>query len=135
MRPSGFAIVGNNATTFSVVLPSLASSNYLSTAVQVLRLPTDPVGTFTITLTNVVVGSRVHIEKQSDSTEFYDSVATASTVVVNLSAYAAGNPNNNLRIKVRKGSTAPKYVPFETYATAVVGSASSYVSQIPDPIA
>lgn len=96
---------------------------------------TDPIGTFSLTLTNVVVGSRVHIEKQSDGTEYHDSVVASSTVVVSLSAYASGSPNNDLRIKVRKASSAPKYQPFETYATAVVGSQSVYIAQIPDPIA
>lgn len=98
-------------------------------------MATDPIGNFTLTLNNVVIGSRIHIEKQSDGTEYHDSIAASATVVINLSAYASGNPNNDLRIKVRKGSTAPKYIPFETYATAVVGSASIYVAQIPDPIA
>ena len=100
-----------------------------------MRLPTDPIGTFNLTLTNVAVGSRIHVEKQSDGTSFYDNLATSSTVVISLSAYAAGSAYNDLRIKVRKGSTAPKYLPFETFATALVGSVSVYVAQVPDTIA
>lgn len=46
--------------------------------------------------------------------------------------YASGSPLNDLRIKVRKGSAAPYYRPYETQATAQVGSASIFVSQIPE---
>ena len=96
------------------------------------RLPTDPVGTFALTLTNVVSGSSIHIESQDGSTTLHNSTASGSTVVINLSAYAAGSNLNNLRIKVRKGSESPYYRPYETLTTAIVGSQSIYVSQIPD---
>ena len=94
--------------------------------------PTDPLGVFTLTLTNVVVGSRVHVELQGDWSVLSDQVAAASTVVITLSGYAPGSPNNDLRIKVRKGSSATYYKPYETLATAFVGEQSIYVSQIPD---
>ena len=97
-----------------------------------MRLPTDPIGTFSLTLINVVVGSRVHIEKQSDGTTYYDGLASDSTVVVSLAAYSPGSTFNDLRIKVRKASSGVTYKPFETMSTAVVGSGSVYVSQIPD---
>lgn len=101
-------------------------------AFAVQRFPTDPIGVFTLTLTNVVPGSRVHVEKQSDGTEYYDAVAASSAVTVNLNTYAAGSPGNDLRIKVRKGTGSPTYKPFETLATAIVGSQSIYVGQITD---
>lgn len=94
--------------------------------------PTDPLGVFTLTLTNVVVGSRVHVELQAAGTTLYDDTAAASTVVITLSGYAPGSPNNDLRIKVRKGSSATYYKPYETLTTAIVGEQSIYVSQIPD---
>ena len=96
---------------------------------------TDSIGTFYLSLTNVVVGSRVHVEKQSDGTQYYDGLAEASTVGISLSVYAAGSAYNALRIKVRKASAAPKYKPFEILATAVVGSQSIYIAQEADPIA
>ena len=100
------------------------------------RWPTDPIGSHRLTLLNVVVGSRIHIEKQDDSsTQFYDAIADANTVLIVLPAYASGSPFNDLRIKVRKGSAQPKYLPFETFATAFVGSASVFVAQVPDTIA
>lgn len=96
------------------------------------RLASDAVGVFTLTLTNVVAGSRVHVEKQSDGTQFYDDVAAGASVVITLSAYGAGSAFNDLRIKVRKASSGTTYEPWETLATAVVGSNSIYVSQIPN---
>ena len=93
---------------------------------------TDPVGTYTLTLTNVVVGSRIHIETQGDGTTLHDSVADAADETISLSAYASGSAYNALRIKVRKGTGSPTYKPFETLATAIVGAQSIYVGQIPD---
>ena len=101
-------------------------------AFGVCRLPTDPIGTFSLTLTNVVVGSRIHIETQGDGTTLHDSVADATSETISLSAYASGSPYNALRIKVRKASSAPTYKPFETLATAIVGAQSIYVGQIAD---
>lgn len=95
------------------------------------RLPTDALGTFYITLTNVVPGSAVQVETVS-GVQLHNGIATTGEYTVLLDAYAAGSPLNNLRIKVRKGSAAPYYQPWETLATATPGSASIYVSQIPD---
>lgn len=95
-------------------------------------LPTDPVGIHTLTLSNVVVGSRIHIRDQDDTTTLYDQVAAASTVEITLDVYAAGSGLNDWRIKARKASVSPTYKPYETLMTATVGSSSIYVSQIPD---
>lgn len=95
-------------------------------------LPTDPIGTFALTLTNVVVGSSIQIEDQAGTTTLYNGTAATSTPLINLSAYAGGSGLNNLRIKVRKGTSSPFYRPFETLTTAVVGSQSIYVAQIAD---
>lgn len=101
-------------------------------ALGVARFSTDPIGTFSLTLTNVVTGSAIQIESQDGTTTLHNSTASGSTVVINLSAYAAGSNLNDLRIKVRKGSAAPYYQPYETLTTAVVGAQSIYISQIPD---
>ena len=103
-----------------------------SVSLGVCRLPTDPIGTFSLTLTNVVIGSRIHIETQGDGTTLHDSVADATSETISVSAYASGSPYNALRIKVRKGTGSPTYKPFETLATAIVGAQSIYVGQIPD---
>ena len=98
----------------------------------VFAFPTDPIGNFALTLTNVVTGSAIQIESQDGSTTLHNSTAAGSTVGITLQAYAAGSNLNDLRIKVRKGSAAPYYRPYETLTTAIVGSQSIYVSQIPD---
>lgn len=99
--------------------------------VGVGRLPTDSVGTFVLTLTGLVVGSAVQIETQAGVT-IENRTATATTEVFSVPAFAVGSANNNLRIKVRKGSAAPFYQPYETQATASVGAQSVFISQIPD---
>ncbi len=96
-----------------------------------MRLSTESIGTFTLTLTNLVVGSAVRVETQAGALVEY-RVADAATEVFTVPAYSPGNASNDLRIKVRKGTAAPFYVPYETLATAVVGSASIYVSQQQD---
>lgn len=98
----------------------------------VFAFPTDPIGNFSLTLTNVATGSAIQIESQDGTTTLHNSTAAGSTVNITLQAYAAGSPLNDLRIKVRKGSAAPYYQPYETLTTAVVGAQSIYVSQIPD---
>lgn len=104
----------------------------LASASSRASLPNDPIGNFNLTLTNLVVGSRIHIEAQGDGTALHDSVADTANETINLSTYAAGSPYNALRIKVRKGTGSPTYKPFETLATAIVGAQSIYVGQIPD---
>ena len=101
---------------------------------SVAALPTDPIGTFTLTLTNVVTGSALQVESQVAGTTLYNGTAASSSPVIVLSTYAGGGSNdlNNLRIKIRKGSAAPYYKPFETLTTAFVGSQSIYCAQIPD---
>lgn len=101
-------------------------------AAGVCRLPTDPIGNFLLTLTNVIVGSRVHIEQLSDGSVFYDAIAPETTLLLTLNAYASGNSNNSLLVKVRNASATPSFRPYETQATAIVGSSAIYVSQIPD---
>ena len=98
---------------------------------ELQSLPTDPVGVFEITLTNLVVGSAVHIEAV-DGPVLVNMVADAPTEVITLQTYSAGSALNNLHVKVRKGSGSPFYRPFETDTTSVVGFQSIYVSQIPE---
>jgi hypothetical protein len=98
----------------------------------IARWPTDPVGTFALTLTNIVIGSRIHIETQGAGVAVHGSVAATADVTINIPTYSYGNPSNALRIKVRKGTGTPTYKPFETLATANVGAQSIYVGQIPD---
>ena len=95
-------------------------------------LPADmSLGTYTLTLQNLVVGSVIYIDSQDGEHSFELRTADASEEVFNLGVYGVA-AMNNLRIKVRKGSAAPYYRPYETLTTAIVGAQSIYVSQIPD---
>lgn len=99
------------------------------------RLPTDSIGNFTLTLTNLVVGSAIRIEVASTGSLVEFRTAASATEVFTIPAYSVGSALNDLRIAVRKGSAAPKYQPFETQATASVGSQSIFIAQVADPIA
>ena len=96
-----------------------------------LSLPSDPIGIFTLTLDNLIVGSAIQIEA-TNGTILHTTTATSGTEVLSIQAYAGGSALNSLVIKVRKGSGSPFYRPFETYTTSIVGSQSIYVSQIPE---
>ena len=96
------------------------------------KAATDPTGGFTLTLTNLVIGSSVQVETQDGTTVFHNSVTASTSLGISLSAYTLGSALNDLRIKVRKGTASPFYQPFETLTTAIVGSQSIYVAQIAD---
>ena len=116
-----------------VIAPSLGSwAAQPGVAVGRIRLPNDPVGSFGLTLTNVVVGSAYRLEVQSTGALVVQGTAGASTLVLAVDVFGPGSPLNDLRIKVRKGTAAPYYKDYETLATAVVGAQSIYVAQIPD---
>ncbi len=99
---------------------------------SVNRFPTDPVGTTTVTFDGVVAGSALQIESQDGSAVLHNSTAPGGSFGVTLSVYAPGSPLNAWRIKVRKGTSAPTYQPYETLMTATVGSSSIYINQLPD---
>lgn len=96
---------------------------------SVEKLPTDSIGTFALTLTNVVIGSRVHVEVVSTGVAVHDSVAVGATVVINLPAYTSGSASNELKVKVRKASESPFYRPYSSQVTALVGAAGIYIEQ------
>lgn len=100
-------------------------------ALGVSRLATDTVGNFTMTLTNVVAGSSIQVETTAGAPVQFASALTTD-VVMSIPVYASGSGLNNLRVKVRKGSTSPYYQPWETQTTSFVGSQTLFVSQIPD---
>lgn len=115
-------------------LPSSAFVGF-GAAIGKLKLPTDSIGSHILTLNNVASGSRVHIEDQAGTTTVYDAVAGGAgfvSVPVTLPVYPTGSTKNDLRIRVRKASGAPFYVPYETLTTVSIGSASIFVSQIAD---
>jgi hypothetical protein len=99
----------------------------------VFRLPTDPLFYADLVLQGVVSGSRYRVIKDDDGTELATGEASGTTVTLSgLPVYA--NPML-VKITVRKGTTAPKYQPLDTFAYMARGSVSAFISQIPDPIA
>ncbi len=101
-------------------------------ALGIKRLPTESIGNFSLTLTNVVIGSRIHVEVASTGVTVTDLVADTTAEVITIPAYSIGSANNDLKVKVRKASASPYYRPYDTQVTAFVGSTSVYISQQPD---
>jgi hypothetical protein len=96
-------------------------------------LPTDPIGSMTLTLTNIVPGSTYDVEVLSTGNQVVTpGTAAGSSVVLTIPVYISGSVNNSLRIKVRKGSSSPYYQPYETQVTAAVGSQSLFINQLSD---
>lgn len=129
---TSFVGFGAAGVVFSVSDPFLSAALLTPpVAVGWQRLSGDPIGEFALTLTNVVVGSAIRVETQAGAlVEF--RVADSTTEVFDLLAYTAGNALNDLRIKVRKGTSGTYYKPYETLTTAFVGAQSIYIAQIPD---
>ena len=130
----GSAIFGHfmpcNVSTLSYPATRGLMSPNLGVVLSQQRLATDSVGTYVLTLTNLVSGSAIMVEGKDDSALIEYRVAASSSEVFNVPVYGAGGQSNILRIKVRKGTAAPKYQPFETIATARVGSESIYINQV-----
>lgn len=106
------------------------------------RLPDDPIGTVELTLNNIVAGSRWRVEVASTGALSAspggdeEGVAATDPEVLTLYLYPAGNPLNDVRIKVRSASGGTKYKPFETLVTLAAGGVqtgvSAFIGQIAD---
>jgi hypothetical protein len=104
------------------------------TTVGVARLPTDPMGSTVITLTNLVVGSRFRVERLADGsvatpTGNAEGIVGSSIAPITLDYYESGSANNDVRIKVRKGTGSPSYKPYETQALLGVAPQSIFIAQ------
>jgi hypothetical protein len=86
--------------------------------------------TCALTLTNVVAGSSVLIVSQDGGTVHYNGTSAGSTFNQTITLY--GDSRDQWRIRVRKGTTAAYYQPWETLLTATAAGASIYVAQVPD---
>lgn len=100
-------------------------------AVGRMRLASEPIGAFVLTLDNLVAGSAVQVQTL-DGLPLFNGTAPGRSLVVPLQVYAAGSALNDLQVKVRKGSAAPFFQPWSTQVQAEPGDASIFVSQIPD---
>jgi hypothetical protein len=113
-------------TANTTPITSVYMTTTSTTTTQAYQYPLD---IFTLTLTNVVVGSAISVEAYSTGEQLFFGIATSTTQVINLVVYQSGDPKNDLRIKVRQGTTAPYYKPYETRQQVTVGSASLYIEQ------
>lgn len=97
------------------------------------RASTDSIGNYILALENVVVGSRVLVIDQDGTTQFYNAVTSASSLTITIPVYVGGSPLNNLRLSIRKASSAPFYQPFETVLTSFKGAPPAlFIQQLPD---
>lgn len=84
----------------------------------------------TVTLLNVVPGSRVLIEAQNGSAIHFNELSPGSTLDATVQVY--GDERDQWLIKVRKASESPYYVPWQTQANVTEGTSTIFVSQTPD---
>ena len=91
--------------------------------------PAPVLGTTTLTLTNLVVNSAIRIEVASTGALVTSRTAASASEEFSLDYYTSGSASNDLRIKVRKASSAPLYKPYETQATLGAASQSIFIAQ------
>lgn len=125
------AFISPQLTVVPAPRPSIAPT--IAASLGVFRLPTDPMFFANLTLENIAIGSRYLITRASDGLELAAGEAANTTVTLTgISVYS--NPML-VKIAVRKGTTAPKYIPLDAYASMTRGTVTAYISQVPDPIA
>ena len=113
-------------TVFDVPSGRIAST--LGASLGVFRLPTDPMFYATLTLQNIVAGSRYRITRHDTGAQLATGVA-ASTVEVITGVPCFANPMQ-VDISVRNASGGTKYKPLETAAFMILAGASAYIAQI-----
>lgn len=115
------------------VLASAKSRPQLGAVFSTQRAPTDPIFYSSITLQNIVVGSRYWIAQASDLTNVLAVGVAASIeeVLTNLPAYT--NPML-VEVRVRNASDATAYFPYVTYGYLVRDGATVYIAQVVDNI-
>jgi hypothetical protein len=121
------------ATFLPAVRGKIASAPGPGVSLGVFRLPTDPLFYADLVLQNIVSGSRYRVTVDETGEELATDVAGSTTVT--LTGLPVYESPMLVKITVRKGTSAPKYEPYETFAYMARGSVSAYIAQIPDPIA
>lgn len=116
----GFTFVPNGRG-FIVPMPDGA-------AIGTFRLPTDPIGTATVTFSGAVAGSEIRVYL-SDMTELAGIESCAADQVLTWNVYASGSPNNTVRVKII--NTAYKIKDF--LYTAQLGNQNIPVQMEADP--
>lgn len=96
-------------------------------AVGNARLPSDAIGTTTVTFSGVNAGSEIRVYL-SDTTEVAGVESGAADQSLSWDVYASGSPNNTVRIVI----VHPSYKIKEFTYTATAGNQSIPVQQEPD---
>lgn len=125
------AFISPQLTVVPAPRPSIAPT--IAASLGVFRLPADPLFFANLTLENIAVGSRYRVTRASDDLEL--AAGEAASTTVNLTGIAVYSNPMLVQIAVRKGTTAPKYIPLDAYASMSRGTATAYISQVPNPIA
>ena len=109
----------------TVELPATRGRFVNAGLIQVVlqTLPTDPIGTTTVTFQGVNAGSEIRV--LSDGTEVAGIETCAANQALTWSVYAGGSPNNTVRVVV--ASTAYKLKEFEY--TVSLGNQSLPIQQ------
>lgn len=120
--------IKTNATNSNAVTSVyMATTSTMTTQAYQYPLDTAP-----LTIQNVVTGSAWRVEDSADNSLIASGTAIGGDI--NVSVVYSGIPRT-LRVKVRKGTAAPKYLPFETLVVVSASGGTTYVSQVPDTIA
>lgn len=99
------------------------------------RLDTDPRYWTTLTLVNAAVGSAYWIARNADLTDVLASGSIVSSDDLSIAEVPALANNELIVVRVRKGTSATRYVPFETYAYLQKLGTLVFVAQQVDTIA
>ena len=100
--------------------------------IGIFRLPTDPLFYTNLTLENIVVGSRYRVTRASTGEEL--ATGDSASTTVNLTGLPVYSNPMLVKITVRKGTTAPKYQPLDTFVNLTRETATAYIAQISDTI-
>lgn len=113
----------------AVSLPDIRGRSSVNHLVAFSRqsLPTDPIGTTTVTFDGVVAGSEIRVY-DPDLNELAGVESCTANHVLTWPVYAAGSPNNNVQIKIINTAYRIKDFPY----TSKVGSQSIPVQMEPD---
>ncbi|MBA4386256.1 MAG: hypothetical protein C0410_16100, partial [Anaerolinea sp.] len=130
--PNSFKTIRNEALTRGWVISGLNSLGGLSAYTANDGTSFVPAVTVTVQLTNVVVDSRCTIFETANPSNVI-MLTTAATSTVSVQYVWTGDLG--ITIRVRKSSTAPKYLPYEAFGTITNTNFSLAVNQIADAIA
>lgn len=127
MIPTMFGALDQMGTSYTV--PAEPS------AIGTQRLPTDALFYATVTLLNIVVGSRYRIEYHNGASWVLLREGTAAATTVEETSVPAYSNPMLVRARIRKSSASPKYFPLDTFGYLVRDGVSIYVAQVADEIA